>query len=574
MNCGKEIHAKAPKSITYSQKELVFGEPQSDNWIDGSYPVDIVQSKIEPKTCWFDHGFPRNIVDLPFHWISEKDSWYLLFHKTKGQPLSQYLTILDRSSSSERFEIAAQIVQNLLKLSALIHKKDYVLGCVNFESLWTNRDDFKNIQIRQFFPILVFKDDNPLQEIDGFCSPEVINRKSAEIGPKSDVFAIGSAFVGIVANRFQFIDFTELSHYAHQFRFFVPDAPMEIHSWLSKSVSLDRKLRFENVSAQANALKKVLNRNKQRQAIRPSSDIVIGYGVYSDPGMGKLRPEDDYRLMDEVNEDRFFFSYHPDGKNMALAIVADGISNCNYGTGSEAAEIVISVGEKIWNANARSIKGLEDAEELVLDIIAQANAEVVKAAKEYVPSSGESKNIYIAPGDFMGSTCAISLLCGNQSVFASLGDSRIYIWSPDDGLMLVTPDHNQLNDFLFKGKDWKDARKIEGSSALTQYIGQIEGSKWPPKPKKPDPFIMNTNIRTDEIIMMCTDGFTDYIPKSHSRKGSWDTDRKLSQLIDTNLKETNLVKSLSQKLGNEANKNGGGDNITILTLKIKKQQKQ
>ena len=69
-------------------------------------------------------------------------------------------------------------------------------------------------------------------------------------------------------------------------------------------------------------------------------------------------------------------------------------------------------------------------------------------------------------------------------------------------------------------------------------------------------------------IIICSDGVTDYINKSYYNDDLWKVTESLEKIIKENKEKSLDV--LNNKIITEANLNGGGDNITIITSKVLK----
>ena len=81
-------------------------------------------------------------------------------------------------------------------------------------------------------------------------------------------------------------------------------------------------------------------------------------------------------------------------------------------------------------------------------------------------------------------------------------------------------------------------------------------------------FLGNLISEPGEIIIICSDGVTDYINKSYYNDDLWKVTESLERIIKENKQKS--LEVLNNKIITEANLNGGGDNITIITSKILK----
>lgn len=146
----------------------------------------------------------------------------------------------------------------------------------------------------------------------------------------------------------------------------------------------------------------------------------------------------------------------------------------------------------------------------------------------------------------MGSTMAAVQFAENEVSISNLGDSRIYLLTPNS-FGQISVDHNeaQLNENLITNK--------EGKSRLTQYFGIREDEMII------QPFVKKINYENIEKILICSDGITDMISDEEIEK-------ILIQEIDTKESVELLLKT--------ALKNGGEDNTTVMVFNIEKEERR
>ena len=141
----------------------------------------------------------------------------------------------------------------------------------------------------------------------------------------------------------------------------------------------------------------------------------------------------------------------------------------------------------------------------------------------------------------MGTTVVAVIINSDRVYAASVGDSRVYIVS--DNLFQVTTDHSVVQNMVDNGEITKEEAKFHPKkNVITRALG------------------IESEIRTDffqeeidkdkDIVLLCTDGLTNYIDESDLFATVKNSSRY--EIAD------NLVKT--------ANDNGGGDNITVVAL--------
>lgn len=129
----------------------------------------------------------------------------------------------------------------------------------------------------------------------------------------------------------------------------------------------------------------------------------------------------------------------------------------------------------------------------------------------------------------MGSTASIVRIKNNKLYISQVGDSPIYILSDGNFIKIIENDSkvNLLENYLGKDKDLRINNQV-------------------------------FNIKNGDKILICSDGLSKEIG-----------DLEIEYILD----QSNDSKFISEKLLNYALMNGGNDNISIVTLVIKKSYK-
>ena len=170
----------------------------------------------------------------------------------------------------------------------------------------------------------------------------------------------------------------------------------------------------------------------------------------------------------------------------------------------------------------------EDIQKLVNGAIEYANMIVYEKSKE------DERYKY------MGATLEILLIINDDIYIGHAGDSRIYRLRKDV-LKKLTKDHSYIENLIEDGKITREeAVKHPDKNMVTKGIGNS---------KLVEPDVIHRKFRDGDIILMCTDGLTNMV-----------SEERIKEI----LKEEGDV---SKKLTDEANKNGGMDNITVVVIK-------
>jgi serine/threonine protein phosphatase PrpC len=148
-----------------------------------------------------------------------------------------------------------------------------------------------------------------------------------------------------------------------------------------------------------------------------------------------------------------------------------------------------------------------------------------------------------------GATLSGVWLAGNHAVFVSLGDSRGYILPyRKKYIRQITADHNVAALLLEKGEITKtEALNHPSSSQLFQFAGM-------PAPARPSIFIVE--VKPGDRILLCSDGLHGVVDE-----------KRISRLMCSARHNPGKV---CRNLINEANANGGRDNISAVYIKILK----
>jgi len=236
----------------------------------------------------------------------------------------------------------------------------------------------------------------------------------------------------------------------------------------------------------------------------------------------------------KVNEDSYLIA--PD---LDLYVVADGMGG--HKAGDVASRLVVDTIEDYWRKVkddrppsflGHIEKDISESARHLINSIMFANMIIHEAQKK-------------AEYRRMGSTIS-ALLVEKHSVWAAnVGDSRVYHFG-HGRLIQVSEDHSFEAEQRSRGMiDPLDSASPTYKNMLTRVLGLYE---------KVDVYI--TPIRPDagDIILLCSDGLTNYMSEESIKRVlddlSISIERKVEILID------------------EANQGGGGDNISVILIEV------
>lgn len=143
----------------------------------------------------------------------------------------------------------------------------------------------------------------------------------------------------------------------------------------------------------------------------------------------------------------------------------------------------------------------------------------------------------------MGTTVVMALAFAEKILIAHLGDSRAYLYG-SNSFKQITQDHSLVNELVKMGEITEaQARTHPQKNIITETLGVSSTV---------NPEFNNLEVHAGDIFLLCTDGLTNSL-----------TDPQIQQILAT---KNLTLKERCNKLINEANRLGGGDNITVCLL--------
>ncbi len=250
------------------------------------------------------------------------------------------------------------------------------------------------------------------------------------------------------------------------------------------------------------------------------------YSIYCKTDQGNIREnnEDSFMVNKKVlNKEDY---YEEIASNEFITAVADGVGGNNWG----------EVASNMCLEKLSKVQLPVSSDELI-DTINRINKEIIEYGKDNPKYSA------------MATTLA-GLTCFNELItIFHVGDSRVYRFR-NGFLRQFTIDDSLVQVFFSLGKISKeDMEKHPDKNVLIQTIG---GKK---SDRKIDIHIqeVRSKFKEEDIFLICTDGLSDMV--------DYDT---IEDIIKNN---KNDVKLIANNLINEAKRNGGHDNITLILIK-------
>lgn len=481
----------------------------------------------------------------------KEGGWELSFRANIGVSLADFLAEEPNRTVSKYIEIEKRIFSIFEKAQ----EQGYIVGSCDLEDFYLEHGDIDRMLLRVVRP-LVLEGRLPKDYNTGeFSAPEIKNNNAEYIGSRTDVYLaaiifnrllIGSKYsVGnIDAQLFWGYTLTNAAFWAEGKRI------RRFHQWLGDTLNMYPTKRKRDVKNARMAFEK----SCELEECKINENINIEDYLKTDVGKGKKAfMENAGRDENEWNEDSIEkWEKSIAGKPARAYLLADGISNCDVGSGFYASNIVR---ENFKNTLDELVDDtfedvtIDAVENLAYEIVKRSNNDIWRKASEYPSQSGS----------IMGSTFIFIFIIYGRMYTYCLGDSPLYLIRRGRAIPLYSPD-NVGTEALRNGMSYIDYRQLEGRECISLYIGGEYARTRSDYYTKRQIDVMT--LQEDDLIIAMSDGVLDYMGTKLSET-SWD-------------KETVLVKKATNKepLQSRAmhiiakdNNNGGGDNLSIILIK-------
>lgn len=227
----------------------------------------------------------------------------------------------------------------------------------------------------------------------------------------------------------------------------------------------------------------------------------------------------------EMNQDYYYISKPED--NLQIYILADGMGG--YSGGEVASRLAIESAKHYLENNFNQIEHEKEAIlKLIDDTIKYANMVVHEKSK----TSDDLKE--------MGTTLDICFIYNNKVYIGHVGDSRVYRIR-GDVMRKLTKDHSYVQQLVEDGKITREeANHHPKKNMLLKALGCVANV---------EPDLRARNLEKQDILLMCSDGLTNMVEE---------------EVICQVVKENPQI--APERLVELANKAGGYDNITVITI--------
>lgn len=233
----------------------------------------------------------------------------------------------------------------------------------------------------------------------------------------------------------------------------------------------------------------------------------------------------DIGKMRKVNQDSC--GYHTVCDGLGFFIVADGMGGHNAGEVASLATVNTFLDKaKILN----EIKSDKHATDFIKGAFRRANDIILYKAAADASMAG------------MGTTAVAAIVTENNFIIGNIGDSRAYVIS-DGKIQQITEDHSYVAQLVKAGTIKEEEAKVHPKrNEITRAVG-VEFYR--------EPDIFNCEYKKGDVLLLCSDGL----------------DKMVEDDVILNIVlEENEPEQICKKLVDEANAQGGLDNVTVLAV--------
>ena len=237
--------------------------------------------------------------------------------------------------------------------------------------------------------------------------------------------------------------------------------------------------------------------------------------IFSKTDRGRVRTD---------NQDAYFAGKITDGS--VFAVVCDGMGGAN--AGNVASGLAVRHISEYVIRSYRDGMDMTDTEKTLKNAIVSANISLYDKAVNNAELAG------------MGTTAVAAFVKDGTAVIAHVGDSRIYLVNGE--IKQLTRDHSVVQSLIESGKITpEDAKVHPRKNVITRALGAEENVAV-------DSDCLN--LSNGDTLLLCSDGLTNFLD-----------DKDILKVF-----QNNDISAVTERLVEEANENGGGDNITVVTV--------
>lgn len=388
-----------------------------------------------------------------------------------------------------------------------------------------------------------------------YAAPEIVQFLGKEISPATDVFHLAMVayywLADLIPNGFPGSGLEAFQYELPPLRTYSPQLPTGIVPVIERGTAINPGLRFQTPKAFAHALDEAIVSAYRRRTFT---------GVLHTETGGHTRTGRSKAELQRGNEDAILTKEDDHG---LLAVVADGVSTCDVGSGGLASMMTSIVIENAF------IEGCthETFSELVTDAARRSSQGLL----EWAIAHGNGDELR-AGKDLMGTTLTVAWFQGHELSIANLGDSRAYLITKD-AVEQLTVDGDLASDLLANGTAPEEIRELGSvSRALRECVGGCIVNEKGELAIFADfckPKVARWPLVPGDVILLCTDGLIEegFFLEPHNAAMMVRSKPK-AKAADLALMLVEAADAM-QRLPSALEPDGFGDNISCVIIKIK-----
>jgi len=234
----------------------------------------------------------------------------------------------------------------------------------------------------------------------------------------------------------------------------------------------------------------------------------------------------------ELNEDSFKICGFEGGAPLGVCILADGMGGHNAG------EVASSTATEILAGELSEGLGKTDDNEI---------CQSIAAAIDFANSRIYEKSLSNSEQAGMGTTLVVAYVKDDQLWVANIGDSCAYVVNSKE-ICKITIEHSIVEELVRRGTITREeARNHPDKNIITRALGTEDFV---------DADYYDYKLSPGETVLLCSDGLTETV-----------RDERIQEII---VNEESIDKVVTALI-DEANENGGVDNITVVAFRVDKE---
>jgi serine/threonine protein phosphatase PrpC len=247
-------------------------------------------------------------------------------------------------------------------------------------------------------------------------------------------------------------------------------------------------------------------------------------------------------------------------KDALLAIVADGVTNSDFGTGDLASQLVIEGVDKEAN-NLLEENDPRVFQRLVRELFEDCSKKISMSAIALRPND-------TSEGDLMTTTAILAKIDNRYINLAYVGDSRAYLLSHDE-IEQLTIDGDLIHSCLMEGDSPEAAYGLGLSGkALSSFLGNSHIESKSSKNSTFEPRFARFPLIPGDAIVICTDGLIEEEVFLDPADVNSLVETHKASSIEECVSALVHAAAIRQRPRSQEEPNGFGDNITCVLVRV------